>query len=133
VGVGTCLANTCVLLCVVVIQGGQCIHVCHRHAPTANQQAALGHAVFGAAVSTVQLPGGLLQVSLRCGGDFVRQHVGKGLGQLWGRQEGLIHVNFQPMVAAGWGNTVDPGKTLADAYDMFLELRKRGVRAHSWV
>ncbi|KAF8056741.1 glutamate--tRNA ligase [Scenedesmus sp. PABB004] len=43
------------------------------------------------------------------------------------------HVNFAPMVAAGWGGTVDPNATLADAFQLFAELRRRGVRAHSWV
>jgi hypothetical protein len=42
------------------------------------------------------------------------------------------HVNFQPMMQY-WGNTVDPQKTLADAFKLFLELRQQGWRAHSWV
>jgi hypothetical protein len=42
------------------------------------------------------------------------------------------HVNFQPMLGS-WGNTVDPSKSLADAFTLFHELRKKGWRAHSWV
>jgi hypothetical protein len=44
-----------------------------------------------------------------------------------------FHVNFQPMVERGWGNTVDPNKKLADAFKLFHELRQKGWRAHSWV
>jgi hypothetical protein len=44
------------------------------------------------------------------------------------------HVNFQDMIAAGWaGHTVSPDSDLTDAYALFLKLRRRGVRAHSWV
>jgi hypothetical protein len=43
------------------------------------------------------------------------------------------HVNFQPMVERGWGSTVDPNKTLADAFVLFHQLRQKGWRAHSWV
>lgn len=32
-----------------------------------------------------------------------------------------------------WGKDVDPTATVAMALDVFTELRKRGVRAHSWV
>ncbi|WIA23255.1 hypothetical protein OEZ85_000026 [Tetradesmus obliquus] len=42
------------------------------------------------------------------------------------------HVNFQPMKHA-WGSTLDPSKTLADAFQLFFELRQQGWRAHSWV
>jgi hypothetical protein len=43
------------------------------------------------------------------------------------------HVNFQPMIERGWGNTVDPNKSLADAFKLFYSLRQKGWRAHSWV
>ncbi|WIA14797.1 hypothetical protein OEZ85_003281 [Tetradesmus obliquus] len=42
------------------------------------------------------------------------------------------HVQFQPMLKY-WGGTADPNKSLADAFKLFLELRKSGWRAHSWV
>jgi hypothetical protein len=42
------------------------------------------------------------------------------------------HVNFQPMLGY-WAGTVDPNKTLADAFLLFLKLRQQGWRAHSWV
>jgi hypothetical protein len=42
------------------------------------------------------------------------------------------HVNFQPMLG-WWGNTVDPNKSLADAFKLFYTLRQKGWRAHSWV
>lgn len=42
------------------------------------------------------------------------------------------HVNFAPMLPY-WGGTIDKNQTLADSYQLFLELRRRGVRAHSWV
>lgn len=42
------------------------------------------------------------------------------------------HVNFAPMVPA-WGQTIDPNATLADSFQLFAELRRRGMRAHSWV
>jgi hypothetical protein len=32
-----------------------------------------------------------------------------------------------------WGNTADMTKDLRDSYDYFLQLRRKGVRAHSWV
>lgn len=42
------------------------------------------------------------------------------------------HVNFQPMMQY-WAGTVDPSKSLADAFKLFHELRQKGWRAHSWV
>jgi hypothetical protein len=42
------------------------------------------------------------------------------------------HVNFTPMVQY-WGNTIDAGKNLADAFKLFHGLRQKGWRAHSWV
>jgi hypothetical protein len=42
------------------------------------------------------------------------------------------HVNFKPM-ARWWGSALDTNHTLASSYhDIFLALRKRGVRAHGW-
>lgn len=43
-----------------------------------------------------------------------------------------LHVKFQPMLMY-WGNSVDPNKSLADAFRLFHELRQAGWRAHSWV
>jgi hypothetical protein len=42
------------------------------------------------------------------------------------------HVNFQPMLTY-WADTVDPNKSLADAFRLFHSLRMKGWRAHSWV
>jgi hypothetical protein len=41
------------------------------------------------------------------------------------------HVNFKPMLA-NWRDKIDADKTLASSYDMFVALRKRGIRAHGW-
>jgi hypothetical protein len=41
------------------------------------------------------------------------------------------HVNFAPLVA-WWQKTIDVDKTLATSYDLFVELRERGIRAHGW-
>ena len=37
------------------------------------------------------------------------------------------------LMARYWKDTADTTKTIADSYGYFLELRRRGVRAHSWV
>lgn len=37
------------------------------------------------------------------------------------------------LMAPNWKKTQDMNMTIADSYDYFLRLRKRGVRAHSWV
>ncbi|GBF93703.1 hypothetical protein Rsub_06806 [Raphidocelis subcapitata] len=42
------------------------------------------------------------------------------------------HVNFPPM-RPYWGGTLDEGIGLAESMQLFLEIRKKGVRAHSWV
>jgi hypothetical protein len=42
------------------------------------------------------------------------------------------HVKFQPM-DVWWAHTVDPTKSLADAFSLFHTLRQKGWRAHSWV
>lgn len=42
------------------------------------------------------------------------------------------HVDFKEMIYA-WGSTVDKSKSLYDAYQLFLSLRRKGIRAHSWV
>ena len=42
------------------------------------------------------------------------------------------HVNFAPMMS-NWGHTADKTKTLDDAYQLFYNLRQKGIRAHSWV
>ena len=36
-----------------------------------------------------------------------------------------------PMAYHGWGHHVP--RSLAQSYDLFLRLRRAGVRAHSWV
>jgi hypothetical protein len=41
------------------------------------------------------------------------------------------HVNFKPMLA-NWKDKIDADKTLASSYNLFVELRKRGIRAHGW-
>lgn len=43
------------------------------------------------------------------------------------------HVNFRPMVSCCWKGTVNPNLTLYDSYQHFLQLRLKGIRAHSWV
>jgi hypothetical protein len=43
------------------------------------------------------------------------------------------HVNFAPMVKCCWGATANPNLTLHDSYRHFLQLRAKGIRAHSWV
>jgi len=45
------------------------------------------------------------------------------------------HVSMSPMQYKGWGVHVDrhTNQTLAASYGLFIELRKRGIRAHSWV
>jgi hypothetical protein len=46
------------------------------------------------------------------------------------------HVNFAEMLYWwDWNGTkqFDPKKTMADSYQYFLQLRQRGIRAHSWV
>lgn len=42
------------------------------------------------------------------------------------------HVRFGPLLGS-WQSTIDPQATLANAYRVFLRLRQRGMRAHSWV
>eukprot|EP00878_Enallax_costatus_P028982 GHUV01031353.1.p1 GENE.GHUV01031353.1~~GHUV01031353.1.p1 ORF type:complete len:202 (+),score=49.14 GHUV01031353.1:419-1024(+) len=42
------------------------------------------------------------------------------------------HVKFGPMLQH-WRKTVDPKASLSDSYQLFLKLRQRGWRAHSWV
>ena len=37
------------------------------------------------------------------------------------------------IMAPIWNNTQDMSKSIGDSYEYFLKLRKRGVRAHSWV
>jgi len=41
------------------------------------------------------------------------------------------HVSFAPMLRY-WGGSEDRTKSLKDSYKLFYELRKRGVRSHSW-
>jgi hypothetical protein len=41
------------------------------------------------------------------------------------------HVNFQPMLS-NWKKSADPNLTMASSYDLFVELRNRGIRAHGW-
>lgn len=41
------------------------------------------------------------------------------------------HVNLEPLLAA-WGLTSDNNVTLKDSYELFLNLRKKGIRSHSW-
>jgi hypothetical protein len=43
------------------------------------------------------------------------------------------HVQFEPMVKCCWRRTAHPNRTLHDSYQLFLNLRKMGIRAHSWV
>jgi hypothetical protein len=43
------------------------------------------------------------------------------------------HVNFGPMVKCCWRATANPNLTLHDSYQHFLQLRAKGIRAHSWV
>jgi hypothetical protein len=42
-------------------------------------------------------------------------------------------LNCKPMVVDHWGPSHDPAATLADNYKLFLDLRRRGIRAHGWV
>lgn len=42
------------------------------------------------------------------------------------------HVCFDPMLGH-WIGTFNPNKTLSDSYALFYSLRKKGLRAHSWV
>lgn len=42
------------------------------------------------------------------------------------------HVKFNEMLVH-WGGTVGADTSLASSYKLFHELRKRGLRAHSWV
>ncbi len=37
------------------------------------------------------------------------------------------------LMAKNWGKSQDMSLSLADSYQLFLKLRRRGVRAHSWV
>jgi hypothetical protein len=41
------------------------------------------------------------------------------------------HVNFKPM-RVYWGGDIETGMTLATSYELFSQLRQRGVRAHGW-
>eukprot|EP00669_Euglena_mutabilis_P009086 TRINITY_DN4034_c0_g1_i1.p1 TRINITY_DN4034_c0_g1~~TRINITY_DN4034_c0_g1_i1.p1 ORF type:complete len:196 (+),score=23.19 TRINITY_DN4034_c0_g1_i1:474-1061(+) len=46
------------------------------------------------------------------------------------------HVKFSPTQWSGWGNLSDlegPYSTLNNSYHAFSDLRKLGIRAHSWV
>lgn len=43
-----------------------------------------------------------------------------------------LHFNYPGMVKCCWGNTADPNVDLAGAYDLFLRMRKLGIRAHGW-
>lgn len=44
-----------------------------------------------------------------------------------------FHVNFPPMVPIWGASAISEDKYLPDAYGLFSRLRKRGIRAHSWV
>ena len=37
------------------------------------------------------------------------------------------------LMAPFWGGSMDEAQSIADSYATFLALRRRGVRAHSWV
>lgn len=42
------------------------------------------------------------------------------------------HVSFEPMKRY-WVHTADPNTSLSGSYQLFLKLRQKGWRAHSWV
>lgn len=42
------------------------------------------------------------------------------------------HVQFAPMLQY-WGGSAHPHRTLSDSYDLFSQIRRKGIRAHSWV
>jgi hypothetical protein len=42
------------------------------------------------------------------------------------------HVQFAPMLRH-WGGSAHPHRTLSDTYNLFAQVRTRGIRAHSWV
>ena len=43
------------------------------------------------------------------------------------------HVEGNYLLKKNWKEVVAKGVTLYDSYQLFLKLRQRGVRAHSWV
>ena len=43
------------------------------------------------------------------------------------------HAGGNYLMMGDWGRTASPGVSVYDSYLLFLALRKRGVRAHSWV
>ena len=43
------------------------------------------------------------------------------------------HVAFEPMLL-WWGDSGrQSGKTIADSYNVFLEMRRMGIRSHGWI
>lgn len=43
------------------------------------------------------------------------------------------HVDFSPM-RRWWGSTArQSGRTLGDSYELFLKMRRLGIRAHGWI
>lgn len=43
------------------------------------------------------------------------------------------HVSFEPMQRRHWGASANPNLTLADSFDIFLALRRKGIRMHGWI
>jgi hypothetical protein len=41
------------------------------------------------------------------------------------------HVNFAPMVKS-WGDVINKDQLLQDSYNLFADLRTKGIRAHGW-
>lgn len=45
----------------------------------------------------------------------------------------LVPTQFDPMMTRHWKASANQTLSLADSYDLFLTLRKAGIRAHGWL